>query len=97
VTCTFGTMTAGLLTLDSWREEQQVGRLAMESTGVYGYRVYTLLEEGRSVILVNPQHMRAVPGRKPLSKTARGWRSCCAMACSKAAVSHPSLFATCAS
>jgi transposase len=64
VTRTFSTMTAELLTLDSWLEEQQVAHLAMESTGVYWYPVYNLLEEGRSVILVNPQHMRAVPGRK---------------------------------
>jgi len=64
VTRTFSTMTADLLALDSWLAQQQVGQLAMESTGVYWYPVYNLLEEGRSVILVNPQHMRAVPGRK---------------------------------
>ena len=64
LTRTFGTMTADLLSLDSWLEEQQVEQLAMESTGVYWYPVYTLLEEGRTVILVNPQHMKAVPGRK---------------------------------
>jgi transposase len=53
-----------LLALDNWLDEQLVEQLAMESTGVYWYPVYNLLEEGRNVVLVNPQHMKAVPGRK---------------------------------
>ena len=64
LTRTFGTMTADLLSLDSWLEEQQVEQLAMESTGVYWYPIYNLLEEGRTVLLVNPQHIKAAPGRK---------------------------------
>src|SRR5690349_8795516 len=39
-------------------------------TGVYWHPVYNLLEEGRTVILVNPQHMKAVPGRKTDVKDA---------------------------
>src|ERR671937_821187 len=38
--------------------------IALESTGVYWHPVFNLLEDGREVILVNPQHMKAVPGRK---------------------------------
>ncbi len=64
LTRTFGTMTAELLALDRWLDKQQVAHVAMESTGVYWYPVYNLLEEGRTVVLVNPQHMKAVPGRK---------------------------------
>jgi transposase len=64
LTRTFGTTTAELLTLASWLDEQQVEHLAMESTGVYWYPVYNLLEDGCTVVLVNPQHMKAVPGRK---------------------------------
>jgi transposase len=63
-TSTFGTMTADLLMLESWLDEHQVSHVALESTGVYWYPIYNLLEDGRSIILVNPQHMRAVPGRK---------------------------------
>ena len=37
---------------------------AMESTGVYWRPVFNLIEEGRTIILVNAQHMKAVPGRK---------------------------------
>lgn len=63
-TRTFSTMTAGLLKLDEWLESLQVDHLAMESTGVYWYPIFNLLEQGRDIILVNPQHMKAVPGRK---------------------------------
>jgi len=36
----------------------------MESTGMYWRPVFNLLEDGRTVILVNAQHMKAIPGRK---------------------------------
>ena len=62
---TFGTMTADLLALHDWLGGFGVTHIAMESTGVYWRPVYNLLEEeGRTILLVNPQHMRAVPGRK---------------------------------
>jgi transposase len=64
MTRTFGTMTADLLALASWLGEYQVEHIAMESTGVYWYPVYNLLEDGCTVVLVNPQHIKAVPGRK---------------------------------
>src|SRR5436853_6274961 len=57
-------MTAGLLALSDWLESLAVTVIAMESTGMYWRPVFTLLEEGRSVILVNAQHMKAIPGRK---------------------------------
>lgn len=63
-TQTFGTMTAELLQLDAWLTEHEVTHIALESTGVYWFPVYNLLEDEREVILVNPQHMKAVPGRK---------------------------------
>jgi transposase len=63
-TRTFSTMTPDLLTLDDWLRSQQIKVIAMESTGVFWRPVFNLLEEGREVILVNAQHMKAVPGRK---------------------------------
>ncbi len=57
-------MTAGLLALSDWLESLAVTVIAMESTGIYWRPVFNLLEEGRSVILVNAQHMKAIPGRK---------------------------------
>lgn len=67
---TFSTMTADLLALDEWLRSLQIEHLALESTGVFWHPVYNLLEDGRTIILVNPQHMRAVPGRKTDVKDA---------------------------
>jgi transposase len=62
---TFGTMTADLAALSRWLEEQRVEQVALESTGVFWWPVFNLLEEaGLAVVLVNPQHVKAVPGRK---------------------------------
>jgi transposase len=63
-TRTFATMTADLLALGEWLATLGVTHVAMESTGVYWWPVYNLLEEGRTILLVNPRHIKAVPGRK---------------------------------
>jgi transposase len=63
-TRTFLTMTADLLALEDWLRSQDIKVIAMESTGVFWRPVFNLLEEGRQVIFVNAQHMKAVPGRK---------------------------------
>lgn len=68
---TFGTMTADLLALSDWLRALGVTEIAMESTGVFWRPVFNLLEdEERAITLVNPQHMRAVPGRKTDVKDA---------------------------
>jgi transposase len=61
---TFGTMTADLLALGDWLDVHGVRQVAMESTGVLWRPVFNLLEEGRTLILVNAQHVKALPGRK---------------------------------
>src|SRR4051794_14252521 len=61
---TFGTMTAELLLLSDWLAEAGVTHVAMESTGVFWKPVFNLLEGGFEVLLVNPRHMKQVPGRK---------------------------------
>src|SRR5262245_17308730 len=59
---TFGTMTGELLALSDWLERLGVGPIALESTGVYWRPVFNLLEgEGRELVLVNPQHVKATP------------------------------------
>src|SRR5258707_15851417 len=63
-TRTFSTMTAELLRLEAWLADLQVDHLALESTGMYWYPLYNLLEQARTVLLVNPQHIKAAPGRK---------------------------------
>jgi len=67
---TFATTTAGLLAMANWLSSQQVTHVAMESTGVYWRPIFNILEGSFSVILVNAQHMKAVPGHKTDVKDA---------------------------
>src|SRR5262245_3820680 len=61
---TFGTTAAQLLILRDWLEAHRVTDVAMESTGVYWKPVFYVLEESMQCLLVNPQHVQKVPGRK---------------------------------
>ena len=66
---TFGTMTADLLALGDWLRFHAVTHVAMESTGVLWRPVFNVLEdEGRTLILVNAQHVKALPGHKTAVK-----------------------------
>ncbi|TCL52996.1 transposase, partial [Hydrogenispora ethanolica] len=68
---TFGTMTSDLLELVDWLEANQCTIVAMESTGVYWKPIYNLLEATDiKVLVVNAQHIKAVPGRKTDVKDA---------------------------
>jgi transposase len=60
----FETMTRDLLELADWLQSHQVTHVAMESTGVYWKPVWNILEGQFEVVLVNAQHIKAVPGRK---------------------------------
>jgi transposase len=60
----FGAMTADLQQLSNWLAEQGVTHVAMESTGSYWKPVFNVLEEQFALLLVNAQHLKAVPGRK---------------------------------
>src|SRR3954449_4344313 len=61
---TFGTMTTDLLALADWLGAAGVTHVAMESPGVYWKPVDNLLEDQFTLLLVNAQHVKAVPGRK---------------------------------
>lgn len=61
---TFGTMTEDILALADWLRAAGCTPVAMESTGVYWKPVWNLLEGEFDLLLVNPQHIKAVPGRK---------------------------------
>jgi transposase len=69
-TRTFGTMTADLLALSDWLMAHEISHVAMESTGEYWKPVYNILETNCEVLLVNAQHVKAVPGRKTDVKDA---------------------------
>ena len=60
----FGTMTRDLLALADWLRACGVTHVAMESTGVYWKPVWNVLEGQFEILLVNAQHIKAVPGRK---------------------------------
>ncbi len=61
---TFATTTAGLRALADWLASHGVTHVAMESTGIYWRPVFNLLESSFQIILVNAQHMKAIPGHK---------------------------------
>jgi transposase len=61
---TFGTTTRELLHLADWLTGAGCTHVAMESTGVYWRPVYQLLEGNFELLLVNAQHIKAVPGRE---------------------------------
>lgn len=63
-TRTFGTMTDDLLLLTDWLLSYGVTHVAMESTGEYWKPVYNILENNFELLLINAQHIKAVPGRK---------------------------------
>lgn len=64
VTETFGTMTADLLALREWLQAYGVTHVALESTGVYWKPVYYILEDACTLLLINMQELKRVPGRK---------------------------------
>jgi transposase len=62
---TFKSFTSDLHSLAQWLKHCEITSIAMESTGVYWYHLYTiLLEYGFEVYLVNAYHVKNVPGRK---------------------------------
>ncbi|MFT4417323.1 IS110 family transposase [Fredinandcohnia humi] len=68
---TFGTMTHDLLNLLDWIKGHHCTDVAMESAGVYWKPVYNVLEcVNLNLLVVNAQHIKAVPGRKTDVKDA---------------------------
>lgn len=67
----FGATTRELLKLADWLNESGCEMAAMESTGSYWKPLYNVLESSEiKAIVVNAQHMKAVPGRKTDAKDA---------------------------
>jgi transposase len=67
---TFRTMTTELVALADWLHAAECPHVAMESTGVSWRPVYNLLEGVFTLLVVNAQHIKAVPGRKTDVKDA---------------------------
>jgi transposase len=60
----FGTFLDELMAMKEWLLAHECPVVAIESTGVYWRPVYNVLERSHKVILVNPKHIKGVPGRK---------------------------------
>ena len=68
---TFSTKTVFLLQMVDWVKQHGCTHVAMESTSVYWKPIVNLLEaEDIEFLVVNAQHMKAVPGRKTDVKDA---------------------------
>lgn len=65
----FGNFTGDLLVMADWLREQSVTHVAMEATGVYWRPVSAVLEGQFEQMLVNPQHIKAVPDARPKQRT----------------------------
>jgi transposase len=62
---TFGTVTSELQRLRDWLKVAGVTHVAMEATGVYWEPVWNVLEPaGFTLLLVNPEHYKALRGKK---------------------------------
>jgi transposase len=62
----FASFTPALEAMASWLSSEGVSTVAMESTGVYWWPVWHVLEDrgGFELLLVNARHAHNVPGRK---------------------------------
>ncbi len=67
---TFSTMTAEVCQMRDWLKSLGVTHVAMESTGVFWKPIYNVLEGQFELLVVNAQHIKAVPGRKTDLKDA---------------------------
>src|SRR6266699_5044835 len=67
---TYLTTTEELLQLGDWLKERGCTHVAFEATGVYWKPVFNLLEGSFEMLVVNAQHIKAVPGRKTDVKDA---------------------------
>lgn len=61
---TFGTVTRQLRAMADYLESLGVTHVAMEATGVLWKPVWNVLEGRFKLLLVNPRHLKKVPGRK---------------------------------
>lgn len=66
----YATTTQDLLELLSWLLSQECSHVALEGTGVYWKPIFNLFEGQLEVLVVNAQHIKAVPGRKTDTKDA---------------------------
>lgn len=92
----FGTFTQDLLGFSDWLRECGVTHVAMESTGVYGKPVWHVLEGQFELLLVNAQHVKAIPGKKTDRKDSAWLAELLQHGLLKSSFVRPNRFANCA-
>ena len=70
-TRSFSTMLPGLEQLRDWLLAEGCSHAGMEATGVYWKPVYNVLEGYLELLVINAEHIKAVPGRKTDVKDAQ--------------------------
>jgi transposase len=70
-TRSFSTMLPGLEQLRDWLLAEGCSHAGMEATGVYWKPVYNVLEGCVELLVINAEHIKAVPGRKTDVKDAQ--------------------------
>lgn len=71
VTKSYSTFTTSLLKLRQWLLKHGITHIAMESTGVYWKPIYNVLGDDFTILLVNPRHVKNVPGHKTDKRDSR--------------------------
>ena len=61
---TFSTMTPALLRMRDWLKEREISHGALERTASFWKPIFNILEGHLEVLVVNAQHLKAVPGRQ---------------------------------
>jgi len=60
----FQSDNSGLLEFKEWVLKERCEQVALESTGIYWYSLYSTLEDHIEVIVANPYLIKNIPGRK---------------------------------
>lgn len=60
----FQSDNSGLLEFRDWVIKEQCELVALESTGIYWYSLYSVLEDYINVVVANPYFIKNIPGRK---------------------------------
>lgn len=70
-TRSYDSFTESIEKLKGWLKSNGITHVAMESTGVYWKPVFNILEEDFQIVLVNPSHIKSIPGDKTDRKDSK--------------------------
>jgi transposase len=91
----FGTMTGDLRALADYLQARGVTHVALEATGVLWKPVWNVLDGRFTLLLVNPRHLKKVPGRKTDVSDAEWLAQLLQCGCSRGVSSRPGRSGSC--